>query len=175
MIKKIALFVLSVLLIQNIVWAKDVITFTFPNEGWHRVASPDGVASKVCYVPSGQTSDSYSEMVTFMQKASRNIDISASAIMTKQLGKDRNNFYDIVPEYVISEPDNTIVTWCSKARNTCVIERAFRGQTGVVLAVYTNKSPHYSQNIFGQWINNLGRMEIYNPSDNSQKGVPVQL
>lgn len=175
MIKKFILFVLSALLVQNIVLAKDTVTFTFPNEGWHKVASPDGVASKVCYVPQNQSSENYSEMVTFMQKAAKNSDLSPSVIMIKQLGKDRNNYYDIIPEYVVQDQENTIVTWCSKAKNTCVIERAFRGQSGIVLAIYTNKAPHYSQNIFGQWVNNLGRMEIYNPSDNTQKGIPVQL
>ena len=168
MIKKIALFLIGLLVVQTACWAKDTLNFTFPNEGWHRVVSPDGVASKVCYVPYNQSSTSYTEMLTFIEKNMKHVDMSPAAILHRQLGKDKNNYKDIYPEYVVQDAENAIVTWCSKTFNTCAVERAFRGKQGIVLVIYTNKAPHYSQNMFGQWVNNLGRIEVYDPEKTTE-------
>ena len=167
MIKKTALFVLCVMLLQNIATAKDTVKFTFPNEGWHSVVSPDGIKSKKCFVPANQTSENYTEMLTLIQKPSKVSDMSASAVLHRQLGKDRTNYRDIIPEYVLRDLNNGIVTWCSRNNNICAVERAFQGESGVILAIYTNRAPHYSQNMFGQWINNLGRLEVYNPQESN--------
>ena len=55
--KKFILTILSLFVMQNICFAKDIIEFDFPNDGWHKVQSPDKVASKHCYVPHNQTEE----------------------------------------------------------------------------------------------------------------------
>ncbi len=161
--KKLFLALLSVLLLQTVCFAKDTLQFDFPNDGWHKVASPDGVASKRCYVPYNQTSENYTEMLVFQERVPKNLDLSAMAILDRQLGKDRNNYLDIIPEYVKQDFDDSMVTFCSQLRNTCVVERAFKGSQGIVLVSYINKAPHYSQNMFGQWTNILSKIKVYEP------------
>lgn len=161
--KKIFISLLSVLLLQTVCFAKDILQFDFPNDGWHKVSSPDSVASKKCYVPYNQSAESYTEMLVFQEKVIKTLDLSALAILDKQLGKDRNNYLDIYPEYVKRDFDDSMVTFCSKIRNTCVVERAFKGNNGIVLVSYINKAPHYSQNIFGQWTNILSKIKVYEP------------
>ena len=63
MIKNFFLTVLSLLLIQNFCFAKDTIQFNFPNEGWHKIESPDGIAGKKCYIPYNQTPENYTEVL----------------------------------------------------------------------------------------------------------------
>jgi len=167
--KKILFLVLAFLTAQNISSANDILQFDFPNAGWHKVASPDGVESKKCYVPVNQTSENYTEMLTFIQKASKNKELPPMVIMQKQLGKDKNNYTDIAPHFINNDMENPMALWCSQYRNTCVIQRAFKGNDGVVLAIYTNKSPHYSQNIFGQWSNILSQISVYTPSNSAVK------
>ncbi len=161
--KKIFLFVLSLLLIQNICMAKDTLQFDFPNEGWHKVLSPDGVESKKCYVPYNQSSENYSEMLTFSERIIKTQGITPIVILQKQLGKDKNNYKDISPEYMSQDMDNAMAVWCSQTKNTCSIQRVFKGSEGVIIAAYINKSPHYSQNMFGQWSNILSSIKIYTP------------
>jgi len=161
--KKILLSVLTLFLINSICLAKDTLQFDFPNEGWHKVASPDGVESKKCYVPYNQTADNYTEMLIFSEKILKNKGLSPMVMLHKQLGKDRNNFIDIVPEYIVRDFDNSMVTWCSQLKNTCAVSRAFQGNQGVVFATYINKAPHYSQNMFGQWSNILSKVKVYAP------------
>ena len=69
--------------------------------------------------------------------------------------------------------DDAIATWCSKLYSTCSISRAFQGNQGIVLVTYINKMPHYSQNIFTNWVNILGSVKLYTP-DNSQE-KPLNL
>ena len=86
--KKLFITLLSLFLIQNLSFAKDVVQFDFPNEGWHKVASPDGVASKKCYVPYNQTTENHTEMLVFYERVLKNQGISPMVILHKQLGKD---------------------------------------------------------------------------------------
>lgn len=166
--KKILFIVFSMFLLQNTCFAKDTIEFSFPNEGWHKVASPDGVESKRCYVPYNQTGENYTEMLIFSQRVLKNTGLSAATILHKQLGKDKNNFIDIKPEYVFQNINDSTVVWCSKLKNTCAVERAFQAPQGVVLAIYINKMPHYSQNMFGQWTNILNKVKVYEPQENKE-------
>ncbi len=161
--KKIFLTFLSLLLIQGLSFAKDTIQFEFPNQGWHKIQSPDGVEAKKCYVPYNQSAQNYTEMLIFYERVLKNTDISPIVILQKQLGKDKNNYPDIYPEYIKREMDNAMTAWCSKAKNTCSIQRAFQGKEGVIITTYINKAPHYSQNIFSQWSNILGHIKIYDP------------
>lgn len=157
------LLILSMMLVfQGVSFSAEYIQFDFPNEGWHSVASPDGVASKKCYVPSGQSSENFNEMLIFFSKKLKNTELSAMAMLQKQLGKDKNNYMDIIPEYIVRDIDNSMITWCSKMKNTCNITRAFQGNDGIVFATYLNKAPHYSQNMFGQWSNILSKVKVYN-------------
>lgn len=166
-VKKILSVLFCFFVIQNISFAGDKLQFDFPNAGWHKVASPDGVANKKCYVPYEQTTEKYNEMLVFQQKNLKNKDISPMVILHKQLGKDRLNYSDIVPEYIVRDFDNAMVTWCSRNHNTCAITRAFNGNNGVVIVQYINKAPHYSQNMFGQWSNILNKVELYSTSENN--------
>ena len=159
--KKFLVVLAGILLLQTGAFAKDKIEFNFPNDGWHPVASPDGVPSKKCYVPYNQTSENNTEMLIFTQRGLKNADMSATGILNRQLGKDRNNFPDIVPENMKQEFDDAMITWCSKIKNTCAVERAFKGNQGIVLAIYMNKMPHYSNNMFGQWSNILSNIKVY--------------
>ena len=93
MMKKVLYLLLTGFLLQNVCFANDVLKFDFPNEGWHKVASPDGIESKKCFVPVNQTAENYTEMLTFMQKSVKNKDISPIVILQKQLGKDKINYY----------------------------------------------------------------------------------
>ncbi len=163
--KKVLYLTLIGFLLQNICFANDVLKFDFPNQGWHKTASPDGTESKKCYAPAGQTAENYTEMLTFMQKSVKNKNIPPIVILQKQLGKDKTNYTDIYPEYITQDFDNAMAVWCSKSNNTCVMERAFKGNDGVILVIYTNKAPHYSQNMFGQWSNILSKASVYNVSD----------
>lgn len=164
--KKVFLLFLCLILIQNLSFAKDVIQFDFPNAGWHNVASPDNVTSKKCFVPQNQTAEKYTEMLVFYQRVLKNKGISPMIILHKQLGKDKNNYPDIIPEYVNSNHEDSMVVWCSKQRNTCAITRAFQGENGVIVVQYINKAPHYSQNMFGQWSNILSSIELFKPAEN---------
>ena len=105
-------------------------------------------------------------MLVFYQRVLKNKGISPMVILHKQLGKDKNNYPDIIPEYVNSNHEDSMVVWCSKQRNTCAITRAFQGENGVIVVQYINKAPHYSQNIFGQWSNILSSIELFNPAQN---------
>ena len=171
--KKIFLLVLCFTFMQGICFAKDIIQFDFPNEGWHKVISPDNVESKKCYVPYNQTNDNYTEMLIFYERILKNPGISPIVILNKQLGKDKNNYKDIAPQYIKQDMDDAIATWCSKLYSTCSISRAFQGNQGIVLVTYINKMPHYSQNIFTNWVNILGSVKLYTP-DNSQE-KPLNL
>ncbi|MBQ3642903.1 hypothetical protein II906_13410 [bacterium] len=163
--KKIILFLFAALLIQNICIAKDKLEFAFPNDGWHKVASPDGIEAKKCYVPYNQSSENYTEMLIFVEKKSVT---NPAAIMQKQLGKDMLNYNDIIPEYVRASYDDAMATWCSRAKNTCAIHRTFFGKDGIIIATYINKMPHYSQNMFGQWSNILNGISLYNSEITSE-------
>ena len=66
--KKLLVILFGLLLIQNCTFAKDKLQFDFPNEGWHSVASPDGITSKKCFAPYNQSSDNYTEMLIFTQR-----------------------------------------------------------------------------------------------------------
>ena len=163
--KKFFIAILTIFLMQNLSLAKDVVQFDFPNEGWHKVASPDGVASKKCYVPYNQTTENHTEMLVFYERVLKNQGISPMVILHKQLGKDRTNYIDIEPQYVYHNPDDAMVTWCSKTKNTCALTRALQGDNGVIIVQYLNKAPHYSQNMFGQWSNILSTVELYKPAE----------
>lgn len=171
--KKIFMFLLSVILLQNMCFAKDVIQFDFPNDGWHKVVSPDGIESKKCYVPANQSSENYTEMLIFYEKTLKNKGISPMVMLHKQLGKDRNNYIDIEPEYIVRNIDNAMVTWCSQYKNTCAVERAFNGNNGIIFATYINKMPHYSQNMFGQWSNILNNVQLYNNEKTSKSIIEL--
>lgn len=151
-------------LLQNICFAKDMVQFDFPNEGWHKVASPDGVETKKCYVPYNQSSENYTEMLIFYERVLQNKGISPMVILHRQLGKDRTNYIDIEPSYIKHDFNDAMVTWCSSLKNTCIVERAFQGNDGVIVVQYINKMPHYSQNIFSQWSNILSNVKLYTPA-----------
>ena len=148
---------------QNLCFARDIVEFNFPNEGWHQVASPDGLETKKCFVPHNQTSENYTEMLVFYERVLKNMGITPMSIMHKQLGKDRTNYIDIEPEYIKQDYDDAMLTWCSKMKSTCVVQRAFQGKEGVIIVSYINKMPHYSQNMFGQWSNILSTVKLHNP------------
>ena len=168
--KKIFVLLIGLLILQTGTFAKDKLQFDFPNDGWHMVASPDGVPSKKTFVPYNQSSENYREMVIFYERVLKNTDISPLAILQKQLGKDKNNYFDIIPEFISNDMDNPMVTWCSQIKNTCVVERAFKGNQGIIMAIYLNKSPHYSQNMFGQWSNILNNAKVFD-GNNAAKNV----
>lgn len=165
--KKLLLLMLSLSLIQNYCFAKDILQFDFPNDGWHKIESPDNQTSKKCYVPYGQTAENYTEMIIFSERILKTQGLTAFTMLHKQLGKDKNNYMDIVPEYVLTDADNAMITWCSGMRNTCAVSRAFKGNEGVIFATYYNKAPHYSQNMFGQWTNILSHVKVYDPKLNT--------
>ncbi len=173
--KKIFLILMGLIIIQNASCAKDILQFDFPNSGWHKVQSPDGVAAKQCYVPINQSSENYTEMLIFYERILKNADISPIAILQKQLGKDKTNFTDIYPQYIKKDLDNAMVTWCSEQKNTCSIQRAFQGKEGVVVAIYMNKMPHYSQNMFSQWSNILGQIKLYEPQGENKPNNLIEL
>ncbi len=166
--KKTAFLLFCLIIFQSVGFAKDILIFQFSNEGWHKVESPDGVKSKKCYVPAGQTAQNFNEMLIFMEKKVKNEGLSAMVLLHRQLGKDRNNYRDIIPQYIVQSENNAMVAWCSKLRNTCTVERTFKGNEGVVFAIYVNKMPHYSNNMFGQWSNILGRIEVF---DKNSTGI----
>lgn len=172
--KKLLLSLFCLFLIQNVSFSKDMVQFAFPNEGWHKIASPDGVETKQCYVPYNQSSENYTEMLVFSERVLKNKGISPMVILHKQLGKDRNNYLDIEPEYINQNYDDAMVTWCSKLKNTCSVTRAFQGLNGVILVQYINKAPHYSQNMFGQWSNILSTIEVFSP-DKQEVKSPKRL
>lgn len=161
--KKIFIALLFVILLQGVSYSKDTLQFDFPNSGWHKVLSPDGVESKKCYVPYNQTAENYTEMLIFTQKIIHNTGLTPMVMIQKQLGKDKNNYRDISPEYITNNTEDTMITWCSSSHNTCAIERAFQGNDGIVIVIYLNKAPHYSQNMFGQWSNILSSIKVYSP------------
>ena len=161
--KKIFLSLVCLLLIHSNCLAKDVLQFDFPNEGWHQVANQDKKSTKKCYVPHGQTAENNTEMLVFSERVLKTQGLTALTLLHKQLGKDKNNYLDIIPEYVYADMDNAMVAWCSQLRNTCAVTRAFKGNQGVVFATYLNKAPHYSQNMFGQWSNILSKVKVYEP------------
>ena len=162
--KKLLLIILSLFLIQNLVFAKDVLQFKFPNEGWHKVDSPDKVQSKKCYVPYNQSSENYTEMFIFSERVLQNKALSPMAILQKQLGKDKNNYLDVMPRYIKQDIDDAMVYWCSESKTTCAIERAFQGKEGVILVIYKNKMPHYSQNLLTNQVNIVGSVKTYSPN-----------
>lgn len=161
--KKFFITLLTLFLFQNICCAKDIIQFDFPNDGWHKVESPDKQTSKKCYVPYNQTAENNTEMLVFSERILKTQGLTAFTMLHKQLGKDKNNYLDITPEYVFTDADNAMITWCSSIRNTCAVSRAFKGNEGVIFATYYNKAPHYSQNMFGQWTNILSHVKVYEP------------
>lgn len=163
--KKLFLSILSLFMLQNFCFAKDIIQFDFPNEGWHKVESPDKRTTKKCYVPAGQTAENYTEMIVFSERVLKTQGLTALTLLHKQLGKDKNNYLDIAPEYVYADADNAMFIWCSQLRNTCAVNRAFKGKEGVIFATYLNRAPHYSQNMFGQWSNILSLVKVYEPQE----------
>jgi len=165
-VKKLLLSLFCLFLIQNLSFAKDMVQFDFPNAGWHKVASPDGVEAKKCYVPHNQTTEVHTEMLVFYERVLKNKGISPMVILHKQLGKDRLNYIDIEPEYITQNLEDAMVTWCSRTKNTCAVTRAFQGDNGVIVVQYLNKAPHYSQNMFGQWSNILSTVELHKPTEN---------
>lgn len=174
--KKLILSLLCIFLLQNISFARDIVEFNFPNEGWHQVASPDGLETKKCFVPHNQTSENHTEMIVFYERVLKNKGISPMTIMHKQLGKDRTNYIDIEPEYIKQDFDDAMLTWCSRLKGVCVVQRAFQGNDGVILVSYINKMPHYSQNMFGQWSNILSTVKLYNPQKpDGLKSNKIQL
>ena len=174
--KKLFLSILSLFMLQNFCFAKDIIQFDFPNEGWHKVESPDKRTTKKCYVPAGQTAENYTEMIVFSERVLKTQGLTALTLLHKQLGKDKNNYLDIAPEYVYADADNAMFIWCSQLRNTCAVNRAFKGKEGVIFATYLNRAPHYSQNMFGQWSNILSTVKLHNPTQiNKSKVNTIQL
>ena len=173
--KKILLLFLSVLLIQSVSYAKDYVEFNFPDDGWHLVASPDKQQNKKCYVPKNQTTENYNEMLVFVERKIKTEGITPSVIIQKQLGKDRNNYSDIVPEYITRDIDDTMITWCSPKKNTCAVKRAFKGTNGVIIVSYINKMPHYSQNMFGRWSNILSTVKVYKQTEQEKPNNIIDL
>ena len=167
------LIILGMFLLPSFCFANDIIDFNFPNEGWHKVDSPDKVAYKKCYVPHNQNAENYTEMLVFVGRKSKSLGLSPMNLLHKQLGKDKLNYSDIQPEYIKQELDDSMVAWCSQVKNTCAIKRAFQGKEGIVIATYINKMPHYSQNMFGQWSNILGSIKVYDKTN--VKGSRIEL
>ena len=114
--KKILLSFLCLILFQGVSFAKDMVQFDFPNVGWHKVASPDGVEAKKCYVPHNQTTEVHTEMLVFYERVLKNKGISPMVILHKQLGKDRLNYIDIEPEYINQDLDDAIAFASSEAK-----------------------------------------------------------
>ena len=173
--KKILTILISFVLIEQISIAKDILLFDFPNEGWHRVESPDGIKTKKCYIPVNQTTENYNEMLVFSEKIIKNEGINAMVLMHKQLGKDHNNYPDILPQYIVKDENNAMAAWCSKLKNICEVKRTFQGKEGIIFVDYINKMPHYSQNILGQWSNILGRIEIYDKLSEKETKNKIEL
>ncbi len=168
------LLILSILFIANTVMAKEYVEFNFPNDGWHKVSSPDGVETKKCFVPNNQTAENYTEMLIFYERILKNTDITPITILHRQLGKDRTNYPDIIPEYIRTNSMDSMVTWCSQMKNTCSVERALKSSNGVILILYVNKMPHYSQNMFGQWSNIINTVKLYTPQE-SETVLPKNI
>ena len=175
MMKKYFAVLFCLLAFATVSFAKDTLLFDFPNEGWHKVESPDGIKSKKCYVPVNQTSENYNEMLIFSERILKNDSLNAMALLQKQLGKDKNNYRDIYPQYIIMDENEAMVTWCSKNRNTCAVERAFKANEGIVMATYLNKAPHYSQNMFGRWSNILAMVKVYDKTGETGAKSLIEL
>ena len=171
----IILILLILVISGGVCIAKDRLIFDFPNEGWHKVESPDGVKSKKCYVPINQTSDNYTEMLIFTGRTIKNSGLNAMVMLERQLGKDRNNYRDIIPEYIFRNENDAMYAWCSRLRNTCSLERAFKGKEGIVFVKYINRMPHYSQNIFGQWSNMLALVKVYEAMNKTEPRNLIDL
>lgn len=167
--KKIIILLISIFMMQGLCYAKDILQFDFPSPGWHRVESPDKVQSKKCYVPQNQTADNYTEMFIFYERTVKTPGITAMTLLQKQLGKDKNNYKDIYPEYIKQDYDNSMALWCSESSAVCTIQRAFQGKEGIIIATYINKMPHYSQNIITNKVNILGSVKIYDNNESEQK------
>ena len=159
--KKIVLLLVSLFILQGLCFAKDILQFDFPNEGWHKVPSKDNIESKKCYVPANQTADNYTEMIIFNEKSVKHQGITPLTLLQKQLGKDKNNYRDILPEYIKQDYDNAMAIWCSARFGICTIQRAFQGNEGVVLVSYINKMPHYSHNIITNKVNIIGSVKLF--------------
>lgn len=167
--KKITVLLFSLFLIQGLCFAKDILQFDFPNEGWHKVESPDKVQAKKCFVPYNQTNQNYTEMITFYERTVKNPGITAMTLLQKQLGKDKNNYKDIYPQYIKQDFNDSMVVWCSQKNSICTIHRAFQGNEGIIIATYTNKMPHYSQNILTNNVNILGSIKVFDKSSSEKK------
>ena len=159
--KKTVLLLVSLFILQGLCFAKDILQFDFPNEGWHKVPSKDGVEAKKCYVPANQTADNYTEMMIFTEKAVKTQGITPLTLLQKQLGKDKNNYKDIYPEYIKQDFNNAMAIWCSEKHGVCTVQRAFQGDEGIILVSYINKMPHYSQNILTNKVNIVGSIKVY--------------
>lgn len=160
--KKILLLFLCFFMFEGICFSKDILQFDFPTQGWHKVESPDKLKSKHCYVPQNQTAENYTEMFVFYERIIKTPGITAMTLLQKQLGKDKNNYKDIYPEYIKQDFDDAMALWCSELHSVCTIQRAFQGKDGVIIATYINKMPHYSQNIITNKVNILGSVKVYN-------------
>ena len=167
--KKIVILLFSLFILQGLCYAKDILQFDFPNKGWHKVESPDNVQAKKCYVPQNQTNQSYTEMIVFYERIVKNPGITAMTLLQKQLGKDKNNYKDIYPEYIKQDFNDSMAIWCSQANSICTIHRAFQGKEGIIIATYINKMPHYSQNILTNNVNILGSIKVFDPNKSDEK------
>ena len=173
--KKLFILVVTLLFIQNVSLSNDSVEFNFPDLGWHQVKSPDKQNNKKCFVPENQTTEKYTEMLVFTQRQIKTQGITPSIILQKQLGKDRNNYFDIVPEYITRDVNDTMITWCSPSKNTCAVKRAFQGENGVIIVSYINKMPHYSQNMFGRWSNILSTVKVYKQTEQEKPNNIIDL
>lgn len=169
--KKTVLLLVSLFLLQGLSFAKDILQFDFPSAGWHKVPSSDGVEAKKCYVPANQTADNYTEMMIFTEKLVKTQGITPLTLLQKQLGKDKNNYKDIYPEYIKQDFDNAMAIWCSAKHGVCTVQRAFQGDEGIILISYINKMPHYSDNIITNKVNIVGNIKLYNKDNSTSKNL----
>lgn len=173
--KKLIIFIAGLFILQGTCQAKDILQFDFPNDGWHRVESPDKVQAKKCYVPQNQTTENYQEMIVFYERPISSAGITAMTLLQKQLGKDKNNYRDIYPEYIKQDFDNAMAIWCSQQKGVCTIQRAFTGKEGIIIVSYINKMPHYSQNIITNKVNIIGSVKVYDESASPKATNLIEL
>ena len=138
--------------------AKDVLQFSFPDAGWHTAGCPSDFSDSRCYAPLNQTAADFREMYIFTAYPAEN---PLETAEKKQIFHDSFKYKDITIHYVYKNPEDIMFLWCSKFNNTCAVNRIFKGRENIISALYLNRAPHYSQNMFGRQTNILAGVRVY--------------
>jgi len=142
--------------------AKDALLFSFPDAGQHKTECPSDFPESRCFAPLNQTGADFREMYIFSLYPA---EISLETAEKKQIFHDSFKYKDITIEYAYKTPEDIMFLWCSKLNNTCAVNRIFKGRENIISALYLNRAPHYSQNMFGRQTNILAEVRIYDKTE----------